>query len=137
MFTLHPTLAADTVEVCRLAVSRVLLMKDAHYPWLILVPARPDLTGLHDLSDDDRSRVMEEINRASHVLEALYNPDRINVAALGNLVPQLHIHVVARFRGDAAWPGAVWGAASAKTYEPDHLAATLKKVKTALEGSAP
>lgn len=136
MFDLHPALAADTREITRFPVSRVLVMLDAHYPWLILVPARDGLSGLHDLSDDDRPQVMEEINQASQVLEAIYDPNRINVAALGNMVPQLHIHVIARFEGDTAWPGPVWSAARRKPYTDGHLAETISRLKSALEASS-
>lgn len=119
MFELHPRLAADTVEVCRLPLSRVLLMDDARFPWLILVPERTGARELHRLDPADRARLMDEIVRASTALEALFSPDKLNVGALGNLVPQLHVHVVARRVGDAAWPGPVWGSGSREPYAAD------------------
>lgn len=133
MFELHPVLAADTVEVTRFDICRVLLMKDANYPWLILVPARPGLSGLHQLSDVDRPRVMEEINRAAGALQKLYDPVRMNVAALGNVVEQLHIHVIARFEADPAWPKPVWGVIQRKDYNPDQLQKTVDALRPALE----
>ncbi len=132
MFFLHPTLAADTLEIASWDVSRVLLMKDANYPWLILVPAREGLSGLHELAEPDRALVMEEINRASAALNKIYSPDRINVAALGNVVEQLHIHVIARFQDDAAWPDPVWGAQPRLIYNGDQLERTALKLKAEL-----
>jgi diadenosine tetraphosphate (Ap4A) HIT family hydrolase len=128
-FELHPRLAADTVFVADWSLSRVLLMNDARYPWLILVPRRDNLVELHDLSAADRAVLIEEIARASGALKSLSGAAKINVGALGNLVPQLHIHVVARKPGDAAWPGPVWGQGVAVPYEPrprDTLLAALR-----------
>lgn len=123
-FTLHPTLARDTLEVTRLLLCRVLLMKDARFPWLILVPEREDAREIHDLTPADRGSLIEEIARASKVLERLFHPDKLNVGALGNLVPQLHVHVIARTATDPAWPGPVWGSGPAVPYgetEADEL----------------
>lgn len=115
-FVLDPTLAKDTVPLEEWALCRVLLMNDARYPWLILVPARPGLRDFHDLAPADLALATGEITRASKALQALYDPVKLNVAALGNLVPQLHIHVIARFKDDAAWPKPVWGVHPAKPY---------------------
>ena len=93
MFTLHPQLAADTTPITTLELCHVRLLKDANYPWLVLVPGRPDITGMHQLAAADGATLMAEIRHASDVLEKLYTPTRINVAALGNMVAQLHIHV--------------------------------------------
>ncbi len=108
-FVLHPTLAQDTVEVGRLPLCRVLLSKDRRFPWLILVPERESVREIHELPPADRAVLVEEIARASQALARLFGPDKLNVGALGNVVPQLHVHVVARFVNDAAWPGPVWG----------------------------
>jgi diadenosine tetraphosphate (Ap4A) HIT family hydrolase len=116
-FELHATLAADTVEVEQWALCRVLLMNDANYPWLILVPARPGLRDFHDVAAEDLPKTTTEIVRASKALEALFDPVKLNVAALGNQVPQLHIHVIARHEDDPAWPKPVWGAAPARPYD--------------------
>ena len=130
-FELHPRLAADTVPVATWPLCEVLLLNDANYPWLVLVPARPDLRDFHELSPDDMVTAGREISRASEALVELFAPDKINVAALGNMVPQLHIHVVARHMHDAAWPNPIWGVVPAQAYEPDALAdrvADLRRV---------
>lgn len=118
---LHPTLARDTVEVARLPLCRVLLMKDRRFPWLILVPERDSVREIHELPAVDRAELIEEIAQAARVLERLFRPDKLNVGALGNVVPQLHVHVVARFTTDPAWPGPVWGSGAAVGYADDEL----------------
>ncbi|MEQ8697067.1 MAG: HIT family protein [Bauldia litoralis] len=118
-FTLHPQLAADTVEVARWPLSLVLLNNDATYPWLVLVPRLPGLRDLHDMPADRHGAVMAEIGRASEALQTACAADKINVAALGNQVPQLHIHVIGRRTGDPAWPRPVWGAVPARPYADD------------------
>jgi diadenosine tetraphosphate (Ap4A) HIT family hydrolase len=120
-FELHPQLAADTVRVASWPLCEVLLLTDANYPWLVLVPARPGLRDFHDLSPDDMVTAGREISRASEALVELFAPDKVNVAALGNMVPQLHIHVVARFTADAAWPNPIWGVAPPLAYTADAL----------------
>jgi diadenosine tetraphosphate (Ap4A) HIT family hydrolase len=117
-FSLHPQLAADTVPVGDLALCRVLLSNDANYPWLVLVPRRPDIVELLDLTAADRATLSAEIDAAARALKAAVPCDKLNVAALGNMVQQLHVHVIARRRSDAAWPKPVWGAAPATAYEP-------------------
>jgi diadenosine tetraphosphate (Ap4A) HIT family hydrolase len=117
-FVLHPRLAADTLGIAELPLSSVRLMNDARFPWLILVPRRVGISEMADLDPWDRQALMEEIARASRALREALPLDRVNVAALGNLVPQLHVHVVARRRVDAAWPGPVWGSGAAQPYAP-------------------
>jgi len=131
-FELHPRLAADTIFVTDWPLSRVLLMNDARFPWLVLVPQRTNLVELHDLDAADRAVLIEEIARASRALKSLTNAAKINVGALGNLVPQLHIHVVARKPGDAAWPGPVWGQGAAQPYDPAAREALLKELARSL-----
>jgi diadenosine tetraphosphate (Ap4A) HIT family hydrolase len=132
MFELHERLAADTATVATLGLSRVLLMNDRRWPWLILVPERPGTTEIHQLSEGERGELMAEITKASRILEALHAPDKINVGALGNMVPQLHIHVIARTRSDPAWPGPVWGYGAAIAYEKQALADQVGAVRRAL-----
>jgi diadenosine tetraphosphate (Ap4A) HIT family hydrolase len=132
-FQLHERLAADTVQVCDLAVSRVLLMNDGRYPWLILVPQRANAVELFDLSESDRTLLMREIAHCSEVLKSSTGAQKINVGALGNLVPQLHIHIVARNPGDAAWPGPVWGFGKAEAYAPAARDALVAKFSAALK----
>jgi len=123
-FTLDPRLAADTAEVGDLTLSRVLLMDDARFPWLILVPRRPAVAEVTDLSEADADTLWREIRLAVGVMQALSSPDKVNVGALGNVVAQLHVHVVGRFRSDPAWPGPVWGFETRKPY-PLHARAQL------------
>jgi diadenosine tetraphosphate (Ap4A) HIT family hydrolase len=115
-FTLDPRLAADTAFVADWPLSRVLLMNDARYPWLILVPRRADVTELFDLTAADQQVLSGEIARAARTLKALTTAAKVNLGALGNMVPQLHIHIVARNPGDPAWPGPVWGHSPAMPY---------------------
>ena len=134
MFVLHERLEADTHAIVDWPVSSVRLMNDATYPWLILVPRQNGIRELHELSKDDRAQVMEEITQASMVLSEMYGPDKINVGAIGNMVPQLHIHVVARTVSDPAWPGPVWGAHPPRPYDNEAHSATLAALSKALEG---
>jgi diadenosine tetraphosphate (Ap4A) HIT family hydrolase len=129
-FSLHPRLVADTAFVADWTLSRVLLMNDARYPWLILIPRRGGATELFDLAAPDRATLIEEISRASQALKELCPPAKINIGALGNLVPQFHVHVVARSQSDAAWPGPVWGQGVAEPYEPGRLDALAALVRT-------
>lgn len=117
-FELDARLAADTVFVADWPLCRALLMDDARFPWLVLVPRHAGLVELDDLDEDGRTRLMDEIQRAMKALRAIVACDKLNVGALGNIVRQLHMHVVARREGDAAWPGPVWGAGSRQPYAP-------------------
>ena len=134
-FELHTQLAADTAFVTDALLCRILLMNDANFPWLILVPRRAGLRDYHNLSADDLAVVNDEIVKTSRVLTALYKPDKINVAALGNMVPQLHIHVIARFTDDVAWPKPVWGVAPAEPYMPEALEARLDELRCAIDAA--
>jgi diadenosine tetraphosphate (Ap4A) HIT family hydrolase len=116
-FTLDPRLAADTLVVGDTRLSRLLLINDARFPWLIVVPRRANLAELADLAPDERALLMEEIVAASHALSKLEGVEKINVGALGNVVRQLHVHIVGRAQGDAAWPGPVWGVGVRQPYE--------------------
>lgn len=129
-FQLHQRLADDTSFVADWPLSRVLLMNDARYAWLVLVPRRENAVELFDLSAPDRATLIEECARAAQRLKAVSGAAKMNVGALGNLVPQLHVHVVARNPGDPAWPGPVWGHSPAIPYAPaarDALIAQLLK----------
>lgn len=136
MFRLHERLAADTVEVTRWPLCRVLLMNDRTYPWLILVPQRADLREIHHLAAADRGRLTEEIAAAARTLETECGADKINVAALGNVVPQLHVHVIARFRSDPAWPRPVWGVVPPEAYDAAGMAAIMARLRPALSAAA-
>jgi diadenosine tetraphosphate (Ap4A) HIT family hydrolase len=122
-FDLHPHLAGDTLPVGDLLLSRVLLVNDARFPWLMLVPRRPNMSEFIDLAAGERSILMEEIAAVSCALKEATQSARLNVGALGNIVPQLHVHVVARFEDDAAWPGPVWGHGDREPYQEQAAAA--------------
>jgi diadenosine tetraphosphate (Ap4A) HIT family hydrolase len=132
MFELDPKLDSDTEPITRLGLSLVLLMNDARFPWVILVPAKAGLSELHDLGPAERAVLMEEIAGAGAALKQLFAAEKINVGALGNMVGQLHVHVVARNPGDAAWPGPVWGYGQAVPYEAGALAAVRNRIAAAL-----
>lgn len=108
-FTLDPTLARDTAFVCALPRCDVLLMDDSRFAWLVLVPRLPGLVELFDLEPADMTAVMREVATAGRVLKSVAGATKVNIGALGNIVRQLHIHVVARRESDVAWPGPVWG----------------------------
>jgi len=131
-FVLDPRLEAETSTIGELVLCRVLLMDDARFPWIVLVPKRAGLVEIIDLGSADLARLMEEIATASGVLEAATSAYKLNVAALGNVVRQLHVHVIARFRTDRAWPGPVWGAAGAQPYAPPALEETMAALRTQL-----
>lgn len=107
-FTLHPRLSADTLPLGDLALCRALLMNNARFPWIILAPRRADISELFDLDEPDRLQLMAEIAQVAERLKTFTSAHKINVAMLGNQVPQLHVHIIARFREDAAWPNPVW-----------------------------
>jgi diadenosine tetraphosphate (Ap4A) HIT family hydrolase len=115
-FALDPRLAVDTLPVARLVLSDLRLMNDRRFPWLILVPRRTGMSEILDLAEADRAALFDETVRVSEALRSATACDKLNVGALGNIVRQLHVHVVARFTGDAAWPGPVWGSGAAVPY---------------------
>jgi diadenosine tetraphosphate (Ap4A) HIT family hydrolase len=117
-WVLHPQLEHDTGTIGDLALSRLLISNDANYPWLLLVPRQPDASEIIDLDADDQRQLMTEIAVVSQALKAATACDKLNVAAIGNMVPQLHVHIVARRRDDPAWPKPVWGAAPARAWDP-------------------
>ena len=122
-FTPDTRLAADTIAVGDLDLCSVRLMDDSRFPWLVLVPRRSDLCEITDLTEADAASLMQELRLAVRVMGELSKPDKVNVGALGNVVAQLHVHVVGRFLSDPAWPGPVWGSGAAVPYP--HHAATL------------
>ena len=131
-FQLHPQLAADTVELARWPLSLVLLMDEARFPWAILVPRRPGLRDLHDVAADERAALMEEIARAGELMKTAFKADKINTAALGNQVPQLHIHVIARHVGDPAWPNPIWSVGERRRMSATERAERIAALKPGL-----
>jgi len=128
MFELDRILQRDSLPMTNWTLNQVRLINDSRFPWLILVPAREALREFHDIASDEQSLFLAEINRASATLKEITSADKMNVASLGNQVEQLHIHVIARFEGDAAWPGPVWGVGQAVSYdaaEADRLISTF------------
>jgi diadenosine tetraphosphate (Ap4A) HIT family hydrolase len=117
-FVLHPQLAADTTAVTDLPLCRLLLSNDANYPWFILVPRREGIREIHELDDADQQQLLRESMALSRALMAEFKGDKLNIAALGNVVPQLHVHHIVRYRNDPAWPAPVWGKVPAASYDP-------------------
>jgi len=131
-YELHPQLAADTHPLAAFELCDLRLMDDANYPWLVLVPRLPDARELIDLDAAQRHLLTDEIDRAARALRDVFRPFKLNVAALGNLVPQLHVHVIARFEHDPAWPAPVWGRVAARPYTPDALVDRIRLLDAAL-----
>ena len=134
-WSLHPQLAQDTVAVGDLPLARVLLTKDANYPWLILVPRLPGLVELIDLEENAQVQLLGEIAAAARALKNITRCDKLNIAALGNQVPQLHVHVIARRHSDAAWPKPVWGVKPPLAYSDDQQASLLGSLRELLKAS--
>ena len=131
-FQLHPQLAQDTWLVTDLPLCRVLLMNETRYPWVILVPRRQDIREIHELTAMERQPLWQESDQLSRALMKLFKPDKLNIAALGNQVPQLHIHHIARFQTDAAWPAPVWGKFPPQAYTATEAAAQIQHLLAAL-----
>lgn len=132
-FDLDARLAADSVVLGDWPLCRVLLMRNSLFPWLILVPRRVGAVEIHRLTPADQVLLTRETSAAARVLEKLFQPDKINTGALGNVVPQLHMHVIARRRDDPAWPGPVWGRGLCAAYGGDELAALTDRLWAALK----
>lgn len=128
-FKLAPELKRDCIELADWPLCKVLLLNDSQYPWFVLVPRQPDLKEIIDLSDDDQIVYLKESAKLSKLIMQVFNPDKLNVAALGNMVPQLHIHHIARFTSDAAWPAPVWGKFPAKPYSDEQIIALKKALQ--------
>jgi diadenosine tetraphosphate (Ap4A) HIT family hydrolase len=129
---LDPQIALDTAAVGDLSLCAVRAMDDATYPWLVLVPRQAGVTEIIDLDQSDRTQLMAEISTAATALKKVTGCDKLNVGAIGNLVPQLHIHIVARRRGDPAWPKPVWGVAPPVAYEPQSLDVFVDAVRATI-----
>jgi len=136
-FTLHERLAADTLLIGDWPLSRVLLMNDAQFPWLILVPRRPALREIYELDEADQLQLLRESSALGRELMALYAGDKLNIGALGNLVPQLHVHHIVRRAGDPAWPGPVWGKLPPQPYGEAELAQRLGELRQRLAALFP
>lgn len=131
-FDINPRLEGDSVYITDLELCAIRLMKDANYPWLLMVPRRSDLIEIIDLDQADRVLLMSEICAVSEALKTATDCEKLNVGALGNQVSQLHVHVIARFREDAAWPNPVWGAVAPTTYDSESLERRVSSLRDAL-----
>jgi len=132
-FVLDKRLAADIVVICQLELSVVGLMCDARYPWLVVVPKKAGLVEVTDLDVAGRKLLWGEVEKCCMVVQAVFPDAKLNIGALGNIVRQLHVHIIARHQGDAAWPGPVWGMGEAEPYEKEALTEQLDKFKQAFQ----
>lgn len=137
MFELHPLLARDTLLIGDFPLSRLLLMNDANYPWLILVPRRVGMREIFELGHDDQLQLLKESSQLAMVLSRIFEADKLNIATLGNIVPQLHIHHIVRYRSDLAWPQPVWGLFPAQPYSKRALQETCVNLVEHLQGFVP
>ena len=126
---LHPQLQKDCYLLGHFELCSLLLLDDSNYPWFILVPMREQVTEIHQLADNDQQQLLKESMNFSRCLEEVFQPDKLNIAALGNVVPQLHIHHIARYKNDACWPAPVWGAVKAIPYDEDGLTDITSRIK--------
>lgn len=129
---IHPVLQQDCLLIGRFPLCYLLLMQDASYPWFILVPDREGITEAHHLCEEDQQQLMCESAMLARALETAFAPDKLNIAALGNVVPQLHLHHIVRYRHDPAWPAPVWGRLPKQSYTSENLQSVLTAVSQAL-----
>jgi len=130
---IHPQLIADTHYLGKLALSHCLLMDDSRYPWIILIPDVDKVEEIYQLPEQDRQLLLHESCLIQQVMVELFNPDKLNLGALGNIVPQLHLHHIARNSDDPAWPAPVWGHSPAVPYPAEELENTIKLIKNSME----
>ena len=133
LFQLHPRLKQDCIAIGRFDLCQLLMMNDSQYPWFILVPEKADIKEIYQLSKPERQLLTEESSYLAENLATLYNADKMNIAAIGNLVPQLHIHHVVRFLTDKAWPAPIWGKFAAVPYAPQQITDNIARVKEQLK----
>lgn len=134
LFQLHPRLKEDCIAIGRFDLCQLLMMNDRQYPWFILVPEKAAITEIYQLSKPDRHTLTEESSFLAEKMAALYNADKMNIAAIGNLVPQLHIHHVVRYQADKAWPAPIWGKFTAVPYTRQQITDNIAQVKERLLG---
>ena len=130
---IHPQLENDCIVIGRFELCHVLLMNDANYPWFILVPDRDNITELYQLNEQDQQQFIRESSSFSTTLAQVYKPDKLNIAALGNVVPQLHIHHVVRYKTDPAWPAPVWGVVPAIGYEDAQIKTIISNLRDTMD----
>jgi diadenosine tetraphosphate (Ap4A) HIT family hydrolase len=132
-YKLHETLAADCLPVGHLDLCELLMMNDSSYPWFILVPRRHAITEIFQLNEADRQKLLKESCLLAETLQRLFKPEKLNIATIGNLVPQLHIHHIARFHDDICWPATVWGRMPKQIYEISTAETRIQEIRTTLE----
>jgi diadenosine tetraphosphate (Ap4A) HIT family hydrolase len=132
-FILHPQLEKDSVFITDLTLCAVRLLNDVNYPWLILVPRQSDICEVLDLTDNQQCLLWQESALVSRVLTQLFTPDKLNIATLGNMVSQLHLHLVVRYKNDISWPRPIWGQVPVKPYSAELLTQRIELIKTAIE----
>lgn len=137
MVNLHPALVKDTIELGGFTLCRLLLMNDANYPWFILVPEREEIAEIYQLNEKDQQLLMRESCILAAALAQVFHADKINIAALGNMAPQLHIHHIVRYRDDPAWPAPVWGKLRAVPYTKAAFSNLLDMLKPVLDSHVP
>jgi diadenosine tetraphosphate (Ap4A) HIT family hydrolase len=133
LFELHPRLKQDCIAIGRFELCQLLMMNDSQYPWFILVPEKADIKEVYQLSKSERNMLIEESSMLAENLALLYNADKMNIAAIGNLVPQLHIHHVVRYQTDIAWPAPIWGKFAAVPYSEQQITDNMALVKKQLK----
>jgi len=131
-FELHHRLKADTLHVTSLPLSELLMMNDSQYPWFILVPRQNYCTEIYQLTDCDRIQLLEESCQLAKILQTQFNPDKLNIATIGNLVPQLHMHHICRYSDDPSWPAPVWGKMPPQTFSAEIALSRIAQIKNAL-----
>ncbi len=128
MFRLHKNFLTTTIPITNWKLCTLRLMNNCYFPWIILIPRQANLRQIHQLSESNQIQLTKEVNQASKIITKLFKPDNLNVGKVGNIIPQLHIHVIARFKGDVAWPHPVWGKQT-KPYSKKAVTALIKKIK--------
>ena len=133
LFQLHPRLIQDCITIGRFDLCQLLMMNDSQYPWFILVPEKADITEIYQLSKADQHTLTQESSYLAENLATLYKADKMNIAAIGNLVPQLHLHHVVRYQVDQAWPAPIWGKFAAVPYTHEQMTENIDRVKKQLK----
>jgi len=131
-FQLHPRLKQDSIAIGKFNLTELRLINDSQYPWFVLVPMRADISEVYQLSADDQQLLQQESSLLTKTLADLYNADKMNIAAIGNIVPQLHIHHIVRYKTDIAWPAPVWGKFDAVPYTEQQIEKIKQEIKNIL-----
>lgn len=132
-YSLHPRLNEDCTVIGQFELCQLLMMNDAHYPWFILVPMQADISEIYQLNEENQQMLLAESSFLSERLMAHFKADKLNIAALGNIVPQLHVHHVLRYTSDPAWPSPVWGHGEAVTYDDEEMKKRIKESQNLLQ----